>query len=111
ALDDKGVVRCWGKNDVGQTAASDPKSSGTPQVVLGLGTTKQIATGASHACALDDTGVVRCWGDDSNGIVTGAPSSAARPAPAVVKGLPVVTSIAAASESQCAITDVGALWC
>ncbi len=112
ALDDKGVVRCWGKNDLGQTSASDPKASGAPHAVEGLGTTKQLATGAAHACALDDGGIVRCWGDDSNGIVSGAPSTVSRPMPAVVKGLPgKIVSIAAASESQCAIDDANALYC
>jgi alpha-tubulin suppressor-like RCC1 family protein len=112
ALDDDGVVRCWGDGASGQTGAPDPSPSGTPRVVAGLGPVKQIAVGTRHACALEKSGAVRCWGDDTNGIVTGAPSTAARNTPAVVGGFPsAVLALVAVSDSQCAILDTGALWC
>jgi hypothetical protein len=53
ALDDEGV-KCWGKNDSGQT--------NVPRLVH----PRLVSAGGMHTCALDDEGV-KCWGDDRGG--------------------------------------------
>ena len=112
ALGDDAQVRCWGKNDKGQTGSDVPAATGKPAIVTGLGTIKKITTGNAHACALEDTGVVKCWGDDTNGVVSGVPSPTARPRPTTVTGFPAdVLTLAALSDSQCAILVNSELWC
>jgi len=50
-----GKVKCWGKDDVGQT-----------EVPQGIDTPTEISTGQDFACAIN-AGQVRCWGNNSDG--------------------------------------------
>lgn len=113
ALGDDQKVRCWGDNTLGQTGAASPAPTGEPNVVSGLGSVKKIVTGNAHACVLETSGDVKCWGDDSHGVITGVPSgTTARPTPTLIRGLPAaVLTLAAVSDSQCAILVTNDLWC
>ena len=51
ALDDAGVVTCWGNDEYGQSTVPDS-----------LGTVVQVSAGYNHTCALDDAGTMTCWG-------------------------------------------------
>lgn len=61
AIDASGV-RCWGKNDAGQTDASS-----------GLINARAISAGFDHACAIAGSGV-HCWGDDTYGQISRMPT-------------------------------------
>jgi hypothetical protein len=62
ALDELGVVRCWGHNGLGQSA-----------VPPDLEPTQAIHAGANHTCALRVLGDARCWGWNHQGQTTPPP--------------------------------------
>ena len=63
-----GAVRCWGRNDFGE---SNPAAAGTLQLqavdTAGLGVASGITTGVYHTCAIVTDGKVRCWGLGTSG--------------------------------------------
>ncbi len=74
ALLNDGRVKCWGRNDSGQTN-SYPGDSWAPTFVRGLSgapddlleNVKAIAAGDNHTCALLNDGEVNCWGKNNKG--------------------------------------------
>jgi hypothetical protein len=58
ALTTAGAVRCWGRNNLGQT---------TVLADLQGGGAAAIAAGNNHTCALTTAGAVRCWGYNDYG--------------------------------------------
>ena len=80
ALLNHGLIKCWGKNDVGQLGQGDldsvGKSSGDPDdeldeippVNLGTDVTARAVTvGTRHSCAIVNDGSVVCWGANDRG--------------------------------------------
>jgi alpha-tubulin suppressor-like RCC1 family protein len=69
ALQDSGIVWCWGSNKRRQLGAgtSTPLRSTTPVRVALSGSAVQVAVGNHHACALTVDGAVLCWGWNSFG--------------------------------------------
>jgi len=73
ALTTKGVVHCWGRNNLGQLGqgnlvqiGDDELPSAVPAVDLGAKALGLVA-GEAHTCALVENGKVRCWGRGSSG--------------------------------------------
>lgn len=69
-----GIVRCWGRNNVGQLGLGNTSNIGDtelPSSVVShatiVGEAKQIVMGSAHTCALMKTGLVYCWGDGQYG--------------------------------------------
>ena len=55
-----GAVKCWGKNDVGQSSAPPFPKYAFQQV--------SASVGGDHACGvLSDNGAIRCWGNNGRG--------------------------------------------
>lgn len=79
ALSDRGQVKCWGDNIYGQLGTNDVIPRGEDLSRMGdalrplpLGdgfVVKQLAVGASHACALSMKGEVKCWGNGEFGLL------------------------------------------
>ena len=80
ALLNHGLVKCWGKNDVGQLGQEDwdsvGKASGDPDdeldeiPPLNLGENvlaRAVAVGTRHSCAIINNGAVKCWGANDLG--------------------------------------------
>ena len=80
ALLNHGLIKCWGKNDVGQLGQGDTdsvgKDSGDPDdetdeiPTVNLGTNViayGIAVGTEHSCAIINNGMVKCWGKNNTG--------------------------------------------
>jgi alpha-tubulin suppressor-like RCC1 family protein len=74
-----------------------------------------ITAGVAHTCAVSvastGTGTVLCWGSNEFGQL-GNGETASSTSPVQVVGLdPSVVSVAAGSESTCALTGMGTVWC
>lgn len=69
-----GVVRCWGRNNVGQLGLGNTFNIGDDELPSSVvssatitGEAKQIVAGNAHTCALLKTGLVYCWGANASG--------------------------------------------
>jgi alpha-tubulin suppressor-like RCC1 family protein len=130
AILERGAVKCWGNNSVGQLGYGDTvqrgdaaaeMGEGLPFVNLGTGrTATQLSLGDSFSCALLDNGTVKCWGNDFSGQL-GQGDTVTRGDNANEMGdslLPIplgtgrkAVSIAAGATHVCAILDTGDLKC
>jgi len=89
--------------------ASGKVASANINVAVTCGTT--ITAGVAHTCALSSTGSVLCWGSNEFGQL-GNGSTTSITSPVQVVGLTAsAVSIAAGSESTCALTAAGTVWC
>ena len=88
ALNDAGLVRCWGNNIYGQL-----------DVPSNLGVVTQVSAGWLHTCALTSAGLVRCWGTNYNGQLN------------VPSNLGVVSQVSAGGSHTCALTSAGLVRC
>jgi alpha-tubulin suppressor-like RCC1 family protein len=89
--------------------ASGKVASANINVAVTCGTT--IAAGVAHTCALTSAGTVLCWGSNEFGQL-GNGGTANVTSPVQVVGLASSTvSISAGSESTCALTAMGTVWC
>ena len=108
-LASRGVVSCWGDNQLGSLGVGDPEVSAAPIVVPGLIASK-LSVGESHACAIDAQGIVYCWGHNDAGEVgdgtlvnRSTPTRVALPEPAV--------SVSAGLGISCAAVASGDAYC
>lgn len=70
AVDTKGSIWCWGRNDHGQLGRGTFIGSPTPlrvRVEKDVGGFSQITCGESHTCAISRTGMIFCWGGNAGG--------------------------------------------
>jgi alpha-tubulin suppressor-like RCC1 family protein len=98
-----GAVQCIG-GDAGPNPISIPGLRNATKVVVGL----------KHACALLDIGTVHCWGANSygqlgDGSATGSSNTSNVPVP--VSGLSGVIALTASSDTTCAVTRPGSVFC
>jgi alpha-tubulin suppressor-like RCC1 family protein len=117
ALSSDALVRCWGLDANGQLGNGRFQGSLTPVVVGGLTDVATIAVSATggDTCAVTKAGALYCWGSNTKGQLgtghyTGADRGSATPMP--VQGLDAgVRSVAVGTNSACALTVAGAVWC
>ena len=125
ALAADGRAYCWGWNRDGQlgNGTRDLTCSGetacasgyVPTPVAGNLTFSQLSAGGDHTCGLTTSQIAYCWGRNSTGqlgtsavsIGSGSYSSV----PVAVAGGRTYVSIAAGSESTCALTAAGDAYC
>jgi len=62
ALQETGLVSCWGDNEHGQLGNDRGDFSPIPITVEGIRGAIDIATGSSHACAIHGNYDISCWG-------------------------------------------------
>jgi alpha-tubulin suppressor-like RCC1 family protein len=73
ALLETGVVRCWGRGNLGQLGYGNTESIGDDEVPAVAGDVNvggpvaRLAAGKVHVCALMVSGNVRCWGAGESG--------------------------------------------
>jgi alpha-tubulin suppressor-like RCC1 family protein len=129
-----GTVSCWGSNGtdaapsgaLGHDPTADPscatpvpsRCNTTAQAVPGLSGAREIAVGASHACALKNDDTVVCWGRNSLGLLGHDPAldgdgaaGQPHPTPAPVTGLSGVAHIVAGAFHTCAVKRTGEVLC
>jgi alpha-tubulin suppressor-like RCC1 family protein len=89
--------------------ASGKVASANINVAVTCGTT--IAAGVAHTCALTSAGTILCWGSNEFGqLGNGGTTNVTSPVQLIGLASSAV-SIAAGSESTCALTDAGTVWC
>lgn len=113
AILNDGSVNCWGSNthgELGTGSTSDFES--VPQSVTGLPEpVTSLALGNSYTCAITRSGEAYCWGYNYSGQI-GDGTKEDRLIPTQVNGLPTaVISIAASSDTTCAVTVEGKTYC
>ncbi len=62
ALDDAGVVRCWGDNGDHQVSPDDLVQTSVPTVVAGVPPMRKLACGPTSSCGVSKSSEVWCWG-------------------------------------------------
>jgi len=66
-VNDKGLV-CWGENSAGQLGNGSLNYHGkAAQVVKGIPSVVDLATGLNHSCAIIDHELIKCWGENTFG--------------------------------------------
>lgn len=108
-----GAIKCWGKNDIGQTGYT-PIGNNNTSPASNYGVTAgatAIAVGMNSSCAIVNGGV-KCWGDNSfgqlgDGTITNASSGTSISISALYSG---VTEIAAGEGHFCAVKN-GLTYC
>jgi alpha-tubulin suppressor-like RCC1 family protein len=110
ALDQDGIVYCWGSNSNGQLGTGTTDDSAMPVLVAGLPAASAISTGSNHSCALTLQGTVYCWGHNFFGQL-GNGSNTSSPTPVPVTGLIDALAVHAGWNHTCAIRGTGAAVC
>ncbi|MEM6993930.1 MAG: hypothetical protein AAF721_25685 [Myxococcota bacterium] len=62
-----GEVKCWGRNDSGQSADRNPTVFTPPFGAPIIPKFESVSVGQYHTCALDEDGDVECWGKNNYG--------------------------------------------
>jgi alpha-tubulin suppressor-like RCC1 family protein len=119
AVDNTGAVWCWGYGGYGLLGSGTTNNSlfaapvltqsGGPQ----LTGVDQVSISNDHMCAHKTDGSAWCWGSNSNGqIGVGNSTQTQYLYPAQVTNLSnSVTSVSAGSNTSCASTSDGSVWC
>ncbi|HJL16677.1 MAG TPA: hypothetical protein RMH99_13525 [Sandaracinaceae bacterium LLY-WYZ-13_1] len=120
ALLDSGAVRCWGRNQSGEsTGTAGPlverpeavrlEDGGAPVEAIALAAGGSRADETGHTCARTSAGVF-CWGADSREQLGRTEPG---PAAALVDGLDGVTltQLSAGTRDTCAVDDAGQILC
>ncbi len=113
-VDEKGGLRCFGRDDVGALGYPVAEDSGRkvdePKPIAGIAKAVEVAAGGNVGCAVLESGAVRCWGANADGQLgqgTIGPSGTA----ADVVGLASVKDVAVTSNLACALTKDGHASC
>ncbi len=104
ALDDRGLVACWGSNEWGRLGRPDVAYLEEPTQVPNLPKAAQVAVGHAFSCALTTDGHVWCWGQEDNDEHRG-------PHIERVPGLDRVKRIFASDAYACAEDNAGEVRC
>lgn len=68
ALDEEGLIYCWGSNSARQVSMQEaPGKAHTPVEVYSPGVYMGLSAGYLHTCALVEGGIAYCWGNGSSG--------------------------------------------
>jgi len=110
ALEQGGVVKCWGNGDNGQIGSDAQRAFGMPLTIERLGPVVQIASGSAHVCALEQSGIVKCWGRNTEGQL-GDGKSGSRIKAVTVANLEDAVELASGHHHTCARRRGGAVAC
>jgi alpha-tubulin suppressor-like RCC1 family protein len=110
ALIADGTVRCWGRNDQGQTGLAGSSDAWEPYLVQGLSPVVAIDAGVKHTCAVLVSGGVKCWGDNLFGQLGNGTNNDSG-SPVSVAALTRATSVSAGENHSCAVRADGRVKC
>ncbi len=109
ALDFRGTVWAWGRNDHGQLGDDTLEDAPVPVQVHGLADVVAIAAGAYHSLAVTADGAVWAWGRNDN-YQLGTGDTEDRTVPVQVPGLEDALSVAGGALHSLALLADGTLW-
>jgi alpha-tubulin suppressor-like RCC1 family protein len=100
-------IECWGNDTYGQSGGGVGGSLPDPSPIGLSGDVRQLAAGASFACALLGDGSVSCWGDNDRGQLgpDGPAGSTATPVPIPFPGGLKALALAVGDQHACAVVD------
>lgn len=106
------VVRCWGRNNEGQTrGAAGPQANLAVAVASGtVSGATSLALSPSRSCAGLNSGSVKCWGDNSFGAL-GNGTTTDSATPVTVLGVTTAVQVAAGYNQACATLADGTVKC
>jgi alpha-tubulin suppressor-like RCC1 family protein len=119
ALDARGEIACWGKNDAGQLGrGSFEKRSPLAERVLPLRGASSMELGDSHACALVE-GEVLCWGSNAYHQIDDQREASCKdgyactpwPRRVTVPSPEKLVALSLGQGSTCVLDAAGAVWC
>jgi cysteine-rich repeat protein len=113
-IDLLGAVWCWGDNDFRQLGRGDDTTDSPDATAVALPgglSALDLGLGQDHSCAVLSDGTVACWGDDDNGQLGDGTSGLGSGAAALVPGLAAIVDVEAGEDTNCAIDDLGQLFC
>lgn len=110
AVENTGVVSCWGNNVHGQLGDGTTDNRYSPVRVAGLTGVISVSAGYHHACAVHRDGGVSCWGENAEGQL-GRDGGGMHPSAQRVSGLNNALKVVAGRASTCALVLGGRVVC
>jgi alpha-tubulin suppressor-like RCC1 family protein len=116
ALLDSGIVKCWGRNDMGQLGDGTTTDKTSPTQVASFGASRSavaISSGIYHTCAILDNKSISCWGYNNYGQL-GDGTTSNRNSPVWVNdsdNYKSVASISAGAHHTCSLYNDGTIQC
>lgn len=119
AVHSNGIVQCWGSKldgrlgdycSIGECSGSRESPVDVYRYDETVTNGKTVKVGRKHSCVLLDSGLVECWGDNFYGQLGDGADVPNSDYARQVSGLSDVTTIAAGSYHNCAISD-GDIYC
>ncbi len=118
AIDDGGVLYCWGFNGdgqlgIGQDAAGSGPIYAVPQAVPPIGnqTFATMNGGLFHSCAVTFSHIAYCWGDNNNGQLGIGSNTRSVNSPNSIKPAIPFISVSAGRVHSCGISIGGRGYC
>jgi alpha-tubulin suppressor-like RCC1 family protein len=105
-----GVVRCWGRNNVGQVGGGFVSPQAPLTAVQGLPPIMDIAVGEFTTFAVDRDGGLWAWGENAGGQLGLGTVATPQLTPAKVTIEPVI-DVAASETATCATARSGVVYC
>ena len=107
-----GSLYCWGHNDLGQLGIGvGEEVEPLPVLVSQNIQFRSVAAGESHTCGLAENDTLWCWGRQAGGAVGLGNLGDPMTSPARVSEVDLYADLAAGSGHNCAVRDLGTLWC
>ncbi len=116
AINDRGLVFCWGANAFGQCGTNTTAQTVlVPKALAGLTDVQAVAAGSNHTCVLRADRTVWCWGQGDKGQI-GDGQNQQKLIPTQVLGvdgqaLNGVVQISAGGDFSCARQQPGSVFC
>jgi alpha-tubulin suppressor-like RCC1 family protein len=114
AIDDGGVLYCWGQNGVGQLGTGNTSSSHVPLMVKGLpaGDPAVVVSAMPYStCTLLASGKVYCWGANAKGQLGVGSTTDHIYTPQQVAGVWDRLAAGGQGRQMCAVSTSGASYC